>query len=64
MELRTYATFVKIHGEGDQKREYMFSMPYGCPLGEAYDVVFEVLQQIAKRTKEATESVAPKTEDQ
>lgn len=64
MELRTNATFVETRGEGDQKREYMFSMPYGCPLGEAYDVVFEVLQRIVERSKEAAANAERKKDEQ
>lgn len=30
------------------ERNYTFCMPIGAPIGEAYDVAFEVLQELVK----------------
>ena len=38
-----------------EDREYHFDMPYGCPLGEAYDVVHEVLQKIVELSRDAAD---------
>ena len=38
-------------------REYVFSMPHGANFGEAYDVAFSMLQEIADMSKRAVERV-------
>lgn len=40
-------------------RNYELKMPLGAPLGELYDVVFEILQKVAQ---EITKSSAPATQ--
>ena len=35
-----------------EDRKYVFMMPLGCPLGEAYDVCHETLQEIIKMSHE------------
>jgi hypothetical protein len=39
---------------------FIFSMPVGASLGSAYDAAFDVLTEITKMTKEATDKSAPK----
>lgn len=35
------------------KNSYTFCMPYGAPLGEAYDAAHEVLQHLTEQANEA-----------
>jgi len=37
-------------------RTYVFSLPFGCPLGEAYDAAHEVLQSILDMSKQAADN--------
>ncbi len=36
---------------------YVFSMPIGAPLGESYDAVYSVLEEIVKLSKQASENM-------
>jgi hypothetical protein len=38
-------------------RTYIFSMPYGAPIGEAHDAAHECLQEIVKMAKNAAEKM-------
>jgi hypothetical protein len=51
MEIKTH-----IHFEVEKnERKYVFDMPAGASLGEAYDAVFEVLEKIVSMSKEAVD---------
>lgn len=45
-------------------RKYMFMMPIGAPLGEAYDACFEALGEIIKISKEAADRAKPKDKEE
>lgn len=45
-------------------RTYTFSMEIGCPIGEAYDACFQVLQEIQEFAKQALENAKPKQPDE
>ena len=49
-------SFVTVEVEKNDKT-FLFLMPVGAPLGEAYDAAFEVLQELVARSKEAADSV-------
>jgi len=51
MEVKTQINFETVKGE----RKYIFSMPVGGTLGEAYDAAFEVLERLLTMSKEAAE---------
>ena len=43
--------YLKVHFEIQRDdRTYVFELPAGCPTGEAYDVVHEMLQKIVERS--------------
>ena len=41
------------------ERDYVLLMPMGAPIGEAYDVVHEMLQALLKMANDATQRAAP-----
>jgi len=41
-------------------RVYSLHMPVGAPIGEAYDAVFEMLQEILELSKKAVENAKVK----
>jgi len=51
MEVKTHINFEIEKSD----RKYVFSMPAGGTLGEAYDSAFEVLQKLLDMSKEAAE---------
>lgn len=55
MEIKTRLTLKESRGEGDKKREYIFMADAGVPLGEAYDVCHEFLNEIVKLATQASE---------
>ena len=42
------------------ERTYTFSMPMGCPFGEAYDAAFAVLKDITELSQQAVDNAKPK----
>lgn len=47
---------LEIEKEG---HKFLFSMPYGCPLGAAYSAAFEALQEIVQMSKAAADKAKP-----
>jgi hypothetical protein len=45
------------------KNTYIFTMPYGAPLGEAYDAAHSILQEIIKFSQQAAEQAKQKATD-
>lgn len=44
-------------------RTYIFAMPLGAPLGEAFDAACDSLNEIASMTKQAADNAKPKTDE-
>lgn len=55
MDQKGYIHLEVVKGE----RAYAFQLPIGAPFGEAYDAAFQVLQEILKMAKDASEKAAP-----
>ena len=53
MDQITRIKWVSKHNEN----EYYFDMPLQAPAGEAYDAVFEWLEEIVKKSKEAADKM-------
>lgn len=52
-----------IHMELEKNgRSYCFSMPFGAPYGECYDVLFECVSKILELSKTAAEQAKRKEE--
>lgn len=51
MNIKSVVQFEVIKGE----KSYVFSMPVGAPIGEAYDAAFECLNQLVEYSKQAAE---------
>lgn len=58
MNLHSHS-FVQIKKEKNGTN-YVFFVPQGAPLGEAYDVFFECLQDIVEMAKKNVEAAQPK----
>jgi hypothetical protein len=48
--------YVHLEVEKDANK-FVFSMPVGAPLGDAYNACFEALEEILKMAKTATEKM-------
>lgn len=55
MEIKNCIEFVSVRNG----REYVLHMPAGAPLGEIYDVTFEILNEVVRRAQEAASKAAP-----
>ena len=58
MEIKTHINFETVKNE----RKYVFSMPAGGTLQEAYDSCNEVLKKLVDLSKEATEKAKKEAE--
>jgi len=47
---------VKLEAEKNE-RSYSFIMPLGAPYGEAYDILFEMMQEIVDLSKKAADKL-------
>lgn len=63
MDLKTKVSIEITRGEGDKKNHYQFIMQYGVPLGEAYDVCHEVLEELVKMAGNAAEKAKQKKDE-
>ena len=63
MDLKTKISMEIVKGEGDKKNDYLFIMPYGCPLGEAYDACHEALARVVEMSQKAAEQAKQKVEN-
>lgn len=43
---------------------FRLELPYGAPLGDAYEAVFEMLGKIVEMAKESVDKSAPKAKDE
>ncbi len=59
MDQVTRIKWVSKHNEN----EYIFDMPLQAPAGEAYDAVFEWLEEIVKKSQEAAEKMKRQEEN-
>jgi hypothetical protein len=60
MEVKTHVHFAIDKDE----RKYVFSLPAGGTLGEAYDAAYQVLEKILEMSKEAADKAKPSEKDQ
>ena len=62
MDLKTKVALQVTKTDNDVSREYVFLMPYGSPIGEAYDVCHEVLQELVKMAENINKKAAQNKE--
>ena len=58
IDIQTCLDFKVVKGD----RTYSFHMPMGAPLGEAFDVVFTVLEKVKELSNAAVEKAAKAAE--
>jgi len=63
MDLKTKVSIEVVKSDKDVKREYMFLMPWGAPLGEVHDVCHEVLQKVVDMAQGAADKVKQNKRD-